>query len=150
MAPERYETGSVPDVFQLVESLARQLADFKRAVMAKTGVTPAQFVILDALWQEDSRPLKDLATVARCTRATITGIVDVLERKGLVARQMNPGDRRSMLVTLTPQGRALQASAPTMEAVFHGCCALRQAESAQLAGLLRKLIHSFQVWEEAK
>lgn len=147
MAPERYETGSMPDVFQLVERLARQLASFKRAVMAETGVTPSQFVILDALWQEDRRPLKDLASVARCTPATITGIVDVLERKGLVSRQTNPRDRRSMLVTLTPKGRALRDSAPSMEVAFHGCCTLRPEESARLADLLRRLIRSLEVWE---
>jgi DNA-binding MarR family transcriptional regulator len=38
------------------------------------------------------------------TRATVTGLVDSLERRGLVHRSANPADRRSLLVEITPAG----------------------------------------------
>jgi DNA-binding MarR family transcriptional regulator len=40
------------------------------------------------------------------TRATITGLVDTLERDGLVSREHDSGDRRMMLVHLSAKGRA--------------------------------------------
>ena len=40
------------------------------------------------------------------TRATITGLVDTLERDGLVTRQHDSGDRRMMLIHLTPKGHS--------------------------------------------
>jgi DNA-binding MarR family transcriptional regulator len=48
----------------------------------------------------------DLADKAGVTRATITGLVDTLERDGLVRREHDSGDRRMMLVHLTEKGRS--------------------------------------------
>ena len=39
------------------------------------------------------------------TRATVTGLIDSLERRGFVRRSANPADRRSLLVEITPTGR---------------------------------------------
>jgi DNA-binding MarR family transcriptional regulator len=41
------------------------------------------------------------------SNATVTSMVDSLERDGLVTRNQNPADRRSTVVTLTPKGTAL-------------------------------------------
>ena len=41
------------------------------------------------------------------TRATVTGVVDSLERRGFVLRSANPADRRSLLVDITPAGLAV-------------------------------------------
>ncbi|MDH3259899.1 MAG: MarR family transcriptional regulator [Acidimicrobiia bacterium] len=145
---EEYQTGSIPDVFQLVKSLGRKLKNIQRQTVGIAGVTPPQFVVLGALWEQDARPLKELADAAHCTRATITGIVDILERKGLVTRQPNPGDRRSLLVTLTEQGKDLEQSTPTLEEMLHGCCAgLRPEETTQLVQLLAALDRSLALWE---
>ena len=38
------------------------------------------------------------------TRATVTGVLDSLERRGFVRRSANPADRRSLLVEITPAG----------------------------------------------
>jgi DNA-binding MarR family transcriptional regulator len=38
------------------------------------------------------------------TRATVTGLVDSLERRGLVRRTPHPSDRRSLIVEITPEG----------------------------------------------
>lgn len=46
----------------------------------------------------------DLAEKAGVTRATMTGLVDTLERDGLVRREHDSGDRRMMLVHMTPKG----------------------------------------------
>jgi DNA-binding MarR family transcriptional regulator len=46
----------------------------------------------------------ELAEAAGVTRATMTGLVDTLERDGYVKREPDPDDRRMMSVRLTPQG----------------------------------------------
>jgi DNA-binding MarR family transcriptional regulator len=41
------------------------------------------------------------------TSATVTGLLDTLERRGLIERRLRDGDRRSFLVTIRPRGRRL-------------------------------------------
>ena len=72
----------------------------------------------------------------------------MLERKGLVTRQPNPNDRRSMLVALTEEGRELHRSAPTLDEALHGCCTgLRPDQATQLVELLSQLDRSLAGWE---
>jgi DNA-binding MarR family transcriptional regulator len=47
-----------------------------------------------------------LADEAGVTRATMTGIVDTLERDGLVSREPDPHDRRTVRLQLTQEGQA--------------------------------------------
>lgn len=46
----------------------------------------------------------ELADAAGVTRATMTGLIDTLERDGFVKREPDPNDRRMMSVRLTPEG----------------------------------------------
>ena len=46
----------------------------------------------------------ELAEAAGVTRATMTGLIDTLERDGLVKREPDPNDRRMMSVVLTTKG----------------------------------------------
>ncbi len=41
------------------------------------------------------------------TRATVTGVVDSLERRGLVERHAHPGDRRRSVIEITEEGRGI-------------------------------------------
>jgi DNA-binding MarR family transcriptional regulator len=47
-----------------------------------------------------------LADEARVTRATMTGLIDTLEKDGMVIRRAHPQDRRTIHVRLTPKGRS--------------------------------------------
>lgn len=75
-------------------------------------------------------------------RTTMVALVDELERKGLVARERDPGDRRAYALHLTSQGRRLLARAEKAvgraEDEFLG--ALSAAERRQLKALLHRLI----------
>ena len=107
-----------------------------------------QYSVLHLLWEQDERPFKDFADALLCTRATITGIIDTLERKGLVMRKPNPADRRSLLATLTEEGRELQHKTPSLDSVYNKCCSgLSPLEFHQLSWLLNKLNESL-IFEE--
>ena len=50
-----------------------------------------------------------LATRLALEPSTITPLVKRLEQAGFIARQRNPADERQVVVSLTPQGKALRA-----------------------------------------
>lgn len=134
---------SITEVFELIDKTAKNLKKFQRLTIRESGLTPPQYQVLYSLWDRDEMPLKDLASACYSTRATITGLIDGLERKGLVSRRPNPKDRRSLLAALTDEGRALQRRTPSLEKVYAKCCAgLVPEEFRQLGLLLERLNES--------
>ncbi len=111
--------------------------------MAALGhdLTPVQFAALATL---RDRPDVDQATLAGLIahdRATIGGVLDRLEGKGLVARRVDPADRRARLVRLTGAGAELLATVlPHVTALQDGILAgLDPAERAQFVALAARV-----------
>jgi DNA-binding MarR family transcriptional regulator len=77
-------------------------------VMAGHAISQGRFIVLILLNRDPAKPvnLADLADRANVTRATMTGLIDTLERDGFVKREHVPDDRRMMLVRLTAEGRS--------------------------------------------
>ena len=68
------------------------------------GVTASQAMVLNFLGEEDCIPSHNLCRKLQITSATMTGILDRLEKMSLIKRQRHPEDRRAILVCLTGQG----------------------------------------------
>ncbi|MCW5591616.1 MAG: MarR family transcriptional regulator [Burkholderiales bacterium] len=93
-----------------MRELARCYQAFQRASDAHirhSGLTPPQFDIVVTLGNTDGMTFKDLGNRTLITKGTLTGVVDRLEARGLVARAASPTDGRSTLVKLTPEGERL-------------------------------------------
>jgi DNA-binding MarR family transcriptional regulator len=71
------------------------------------GLTPAQFDVISSLGNMPGLSLSKLAEVTLITKGTLTGIIDRLEKKNLVRREISQADRRSFIATLTPAGIAI-------------------------------------------
>ncbi len=56
----------------------------------------------------DPAPMRELAAVLYCDPSNVTGIVDSLEKRGLIERQADPADRRVKLLVFTAEGRRLR------------------------------------------
>lgn len=99
------------EIYQMAGHLIRRLNQISLSVFSdetkKRGfdLTSIQFAILDAI---DRNPDADQATIAGLIaydRPTTGGVIDRLEARGLILRQINPNDRRARLVTLTDDGK---------------------------------------------
>ncbi len=143
-APEATTPNSMPYIFERIEGLEKRLRHFRGQTLKEARLTPPQYFVLSLLGEQDGRPFKELADALGCTPATVTGIVDTMEKKGLVARNPNPADRRSLLVKMTERGKALLKATPGLEKVFGSCCCeVLSADEARVLGrLLQKLSDS--------
>jgi len=83
----------------------------------------------------------ELADAAGVTRATMTGLIDTLERDGYVVREPDPSDRRMLSVRLTAKGEQfLQEFLPGhFRIVAAAMSTLSEAERKTLVGLLVKI-----------
>lgn len=75
-----------------------------------SGLSRTEAGLLGTLLDGSSR-ITDLARSEALAQPSVTRVVDSLERRGFVAREPSPGDRRVVLVTATPAGREALAAA---------------------------------------
>lgn len=72
------------------------------------GITARQWALLAFLWKQDGLSQTQLAERMESDRATIGGMLDRLEKAGLVERRPCPGDRRAYQLFLSQRGRQLE------------------------------------------
>ncbi len=87
-----------------------------RELVGALGLSLTQFEVLNRLRRAGTRGVRmsDLASRLVLSPSGATRAVDQLERKGLVQRSVDQGDRRGSLATLTKEGRALLRRATTV------------------------------------
>jgi MarR family 2-MHQ and catechol resistance regulon transcriptional repressor len=78
------------------------------------NVSAAGGLVLGILRDHGQMPPSELGERLIVTRATVTGLLDSLERHGFVRRSANPADRRSLLVEITPSGLAVLTDVRTI------------------------------------
>jgi DNA-binding MarR family transcriptional regulator len=83
---------------------ADRLFDEIGRLLRPLGVSAAGGLVLGLLRDRGAMSPSELGERLIVTRATVTGLVDSLERRALVRRTANPADRRGLLVELTPTG----------------------------------------------
>jgi DNA-binding MarR family transcriptional regulator len=84
-------------------------------------VRPAYGSILIPLFEEDGLRMGELARRARLAKQTMTTMVRLLERDGLITRKPDPGDGRATLILLTERAREFE---PVAEVVLEEMDAL--------------------------
>jgi DNA-binding MarR family transcriptional regulator len=85
-------------------------ARFQR-VLDERGITHAGWQVVHSLGPTGALTQREVAERCYVTQATVTGVVDTLERDGLVVRERDERDRRLVRVRLTDEGRTRLADA---------------------------------------
>ncbi|RVV97642.1 MarR family transcriptional regulator [Mesobaculum littorinae] len=112
------------DHSKLPGHLIRRMHQFSTKVFltrvreAGYDLTPVQFAALEALRREGDLDQARLADAIAKDRATTGAVVDRLAQKRLIGRSADPNDRRSRIVSLTPEGETvIAAMTPVVEAL---------------------------------
>ncbi len=110
-----------------------------KPLLDRLGITYPQYLVLMALWDEDSRTVGAIASRLGLESSTVTPLVKRLEIAGLATRARNPADERQVVVSLTERGKALRSDCGVIgEAVF-GRSGLSFADLASLRDEVRAL-----------
>jgi DNA-binding MarR family transcriptional regulator len=86
---------------------SRQITMYLEDQTRELGVSPVEGHVLTYLRKYAPAPVGELVRVFGLKQSTFTSLLDRLERAGLVRRELNPADRRSLLIHLTDRGREL-------------------------------------------
>lgn len=97
---------SLRRIIQAIDLHSRQL-------VRQHGITTPQLIILKQIQENQAITVSQLANQVSLKQATVTDILNRLERKGLVQREKDTNDRRRVLVQETQAGKKLLDAAPS-------------------------------------
>lgn len=98
--------------FTTLRRVHRNLEVHSRDLERKFGLTAPQLCVLWAIGTHGSVPMGQVADRVSLSSAAVTSIVDRLEAHGLVSRERSIGDKRRVIVSLTPASREILSQEP--------------------------------------
>jgi DNA-binding MarR family transcriptional regulator len=127
------------DVDQVLEAIIYLYTESRRItkeLAKRADLTGPQLTVVKLLEQVGDLSLSELSDKIRAQNSTVTGIIDRMEREGLVTRERSKEDRRVVHIRLTPKGQTLAGEIPVepME-IFKG--ALESLSGQEMRDLMR-------------
>jgi DNA-binding MarR family transcriptional regulator len=89
----------------LVLAAEREGKRMMAASLRHVGLTPAQSEVLEVVRQRGPLTLAELGRLVVCETGSPSRLVDTLVRRGLLNREPAPGDKRVVMLSLTPAGQ---------------------------------------------
>ena len=128
------------DILVELRKIVRAMDLQSRQLQRNCALTSPQLVALREIVRHNEISIGELAQNASLSNATITGIVDRLEQRGLAVRKRGR-DRRQVLLSSTETGHSLCENAPPLlqEKFLQSLAALEQWEQAQMLASLSRL-----------
>lgn len=131
----------IQQAIYLIRKLMQSGAFYTKELNKKYNVSAPQIACLLALLEGGPMALSQIAKKIMVNSSTLTGIIDRLELKGLVARTRTSLDRRVITIELTDEGRKLAENAPPpiQMKIVEGLRRLDEKEREQIIQALEKL-----------
>jgi DNA-binding MarR family transcriptional regulator len=130
--------GPEEQIAALVIHLASDLEAWITRAVAPLGLTEPQALLIRRLREPMS--MGSAAEALRCDASNLTGIVDRLEKRGLVERRTLPADRRVKELVLTDAGRLILSQLEELATAAPGLSALSGDEQEALIQLLHRAL----------
>jgi len=113
-------------------------------------LTPSEFKLIRSMKNDAMVRAGELAQRMQLSSSRLTRIMDGLVRKGIVRREVSPGDRRGIEVTLTAKGREMQAALRVAALQMHEAIldSLPDEERESVVLALVKLGRAIRGWRE--
>ena len=119
---------------------ARETIKLCKPFLDELDLTYTQFIAMTVLWEKRSTSVKELGRILYLDSGTLTPLLKKMENKGLLTRRRSPDDERSLIVSLTEAGEALQDRALEAPSRASLCLRLEPEETKELNRLLNKLL----------
>jgi DNA-binding MarR family transcriptional regulator len=129
-------------ILQSLRKIIRAVDMYSKKLADEHEITAPQLVCLLEIVEKETTTAKQLATNVHLSPSTVVGILDRLEKKGLVKRLRDTVDRRVVNVMATAMGRTLAENAPSplQDGLAGSLKRLSEMEQATIALSLERIV----------
>ena len=120
-------------------SASRAVTAVYRPILEPLGLTYPQYLVLLVLWENDPVTVKRLGEELMLDSGTLSPLLKRMIAAGFVTKERSSADERSVLVRLTPAGRALRDRAASVPAQVAAATGLTPARLRDLRATLREI-----------
>ncbi|MBK6953099.1 MAG: MarR family transcriptional regulator [Crocinitomicaceae bacterium] len=90
---------------------SRLVTKLYQPILSKWDITYPQYLVFLLLWEKDKRTVSDICNCLFLESSTLTPLLKRLETKDYIVRTRSLQDERSVIIQLTPKGKALRKEA---------------------------------------
>ncbi len=111
--------------------------------MRRFGLTGPQLIILKEVAKQEQVTVSGVAKAVSLGQSTVTGILERLEKRGLVVRRRSTTDRRKVIISITESCQKLMEKAPPplQEHFIQSFDSLEEWEQAMILASLKRLVY---------
>lgn len=130
------------DVLRALRRISRATDLHSRHLISCYGVSGPQVMVLRVLGERAEISVKELTSAVHLSQATVTGILDRLEKGGYVSRSRHGADKRRVQLTLTAGGRDVLGLEPPLfgEHFVEEFEKLADWEKTQILSVLQRMV----------
>jgi len=120
-------------------SASRAMTSAYRPMLDVLGLTYPQYLVLLVLWERGDTPVTGIGNALQLETGTLSPLLKRLEATGLITRTRQVDDERSVLVSLTPSGRALESRTADVQDRVGEATGLTHVRIGELRATLQQL-----------
>ena len=135
-------TDTTTRVMAALRRIIRAIDLHSRTLVQRCDLTGPQLLVLKTVAEGRPQTVSSIAAAVNLSQATVTGILDRLERKQMVTRSRSSEDRRKVLVAVTERAERALAEAPPLlqEHFVTGFARLPDWEQTQILSSLQRVV----------
>jgi len=113
-----------------------------KKLVKQVGLTGPQLVILQEISNLGEVTAGEIARAVSLSQATLTGILERMEKRGLLSRRRSKHDKRRVMVNITDSGKKVLDDAPPLmqEEFVDGFSSLQEWEQNMILSALQRLV----------
>ena len=137
------DSGNVSEqVLVALRKIIQSIELHSRTLVKRFGLTSPQLIVLREIKAHGEVTAGEIAHAVSLSQATVTGIIERLEKRGLIYRQRSCNDRRKILLQATQEAVTLLAEAPPLmqESFIKAFGELQDWEKSMILSSLQRLV----------
>lgn len=129
---------------------AKEVVRSYKPFLDDIDLTYTQYIAMMVMWEQEEITVKELGERLFLDSGTLTPVLKTLEKKGFVSRRRSIEDERSLIVSLTEEGRKMKERAVSVPSKLAKCMSIEPEDAKELYRILHSFMDSWKLADSEK